>query len=274
MKKQFIKNNVKTFNFQLVTFYFFIFSLCVLMITGPLSCSPAENNKPVLRVAASGNLSFMLKDLQKPFHKANPGVSLQFITASSGKLTMQIENGAAFDIFLSADMAFPERLFQKGLAAWAPVEYARGVLILFTRTGFSPGEGLDLLKRKNLSRIAIASRKLAPYGRAAFEVLDKIRLLHVSDKLVIAPNIMQAAQYVLHGADAGFIARSALSSPAMKKWDRQGLYWIPVDRKLYRPISQGMVLLKGKEKNEYAEKFYRYMLSSEAKKVMKRYGYN
>jgi len=251
-----------------------LFSAVLLLSISLYSCSPVESQKPVLRVAAAGNLSFMLKDLQKPFHKANPGVSLQFITASSGKLTMQIENGAAFDIFLSADMVFPERLFQKGLAVGAPVEYARGVLILFTRTGFSPGEGLDLLKRKNLSRVAIASRKLAPYGRAAFEVLDKIRPLHISDKLVIAPNIMQAAQYVLHGADAGFIARSALSSPAMKKWDRQGFYWIKVDPGLYRPISQGMVLLKRKEKNEYAEKFFRYMLSSEAKKIMKRYGYN
>ncbi len=257
-----------------VTRYLIVAALFIAISMGLVSCSQGEkSHMETVKVAAAGNLTFILKPLKKNFTEIYPRAAVQFITASSGKLTMQIQNGADFDIFLSADMGYPEKLYSDGFSLRPPKEYSRGELILFSREGFRRGEGIEMLSRNRIKRIAIANGKLAPYGRAAYEVIKNSGIKNVRPKLVEAANIMQTAQYALLGAGAGFISRSALQGPALKKWNIEGRYWIAVDSKLYRPIRQGILLLKRGEQKKHAVEFYKYMFSPEVKKLMTEYGY-
>jgi molybdate transport system substrate-binding protein len=215
-------------------------------------------------VAAAGNTVYVLPALKQEFNKLYPNINIRFVISSSGKLTSQIENGAPFDIFLSANMKYPNYLYSKKLAITKPKVYAKGRLVLFSiRKKFT-----SLNDLQNLDTIAVANVKTAPYGKAAIEVLKNAKLYEkVKDKLVYAETVNQVISYVKNAADAGFVAKSSMFSPKMKQYRNK---WIDIDKSLYSPINQGIVIIKDSLE---AKKFYNFIFSKKAKLIFKKYGY-
>ena len=226
-----------------------------------------------LTVAFAANVGYAAKDLVKAFETAHPGRKVRIILGSSGKLTAQIRHGAPYHLFLSADMNYPETLYETGFAVEPPRIYARGVLALFSRTPRDLSRGLHALTDPSVRRIAVANPATAPYGRAAVEALRNAGLYdRVKSKLIFAESVSQTTAYALTAADAGLIARSALFSGKMRRF-REGRNWVTVDPSLYTPIDQGIVLLKKGANDPDARAFYRFVLSPEAKAIFEEYGY-
>ena len=223
-----------------------------------------------IRVAAAANLQSVITVLQRDF-KQRTGIVIDPIVGSSGKLVAQISNGAPFDVFLSADMSFPETLFKNGFAEKKPVVYAAGSLIICSsqNIGFTNWERLLLSAR--IKKIAIANPAIAPYGKAATELLQQKGILDdVQSKIVNGESISQVNTYITTGVvDVGFTTQSLIKETGSKT----KLYYQVIDQKQYEPILQGMVLLKHGANNPNAEKFYQYILSPAAKRIFTAYGY-
>lgn len=223
-----------------------------------------------LKVAVAANLQGVIKVLGKDF-KQKTGIEIQPIVGSSGNLSTQIKNGAPFDLFLSADMSLPENLAKEGFSTKEPTVYAYGSLIICSaqNIGFENWERLLLSRR--IKRIAIANPAIAPYGKAAEESLRLKGVLDdIQSKLVTGESISQVNTYITTGTvDVGFTTR-ALVKDAVGKTT---IYWKEIDPKSYRPIKQGMIILKQSKEVVNAQKFYEYMLSPAAKKILKEYGY-
>src|SRR5689334_4293710 len=178
-----------------------------------------------VRVAAAADLKFALDDLAKEYQRQS-GVSVAPTYGSSGNLFMQIQNGAPFDVFLSADVEFPKKLEAAGLTEQGTLQqFATGRIVLWMR----PDSSIDLtrlgwkaLLEPSVKKISIASPEHAPYGRAAVAALRAAGIYdQVREKIVYGENISQAAQFVQSGnADAGIIALSLALSPAMKTGKR------------------------------------------------------
>jgi len=236
---------------------------CLLLI------SPAFAQS--LKVAAAANLQAVIKVLGQDF-KQKTGIQVEPIVGSSGNLVEQIKNGAPYDVFLSADMSFPETLFKDGFSTKKPVVYAQGSLIICSNQdiGFENWERALLTGR--IKKIAVANPAIAPYGKAAEETLkDKGILTDLKSKIVYGESISQVNTYITTGvAEVGFTTLALVKDPANKT----PLYWKIIDPKTYSPIEQGMVLLKRADTNPEAEKFYQYILSPAAKAILEKYGYH
>jgi molybdate transport system substrate-binding protein len=223
-----------------------------------------------LKVAAAANLQSVISVLQKDF-KQKTGVDIEPIVGSSGKLVAQIKNGAPFDVFLSADMSFPEVLYKEGFAAKAPAVYAFGSLVICSPRDIGFERWERSLLTPNVKKIAIANPSVAPYGLAAKTVLKQKGILdNVKSKMVYGESIAQVNTYLTTGVvDIGFTTQALIKDPANKT----KLYWKLIDPKSYAPIQQGIVILKNGATNPDAEKFYRYILSADAKRIFEQYGY-
>ena len=223
-----------------------------------------------LKVAVAANLQGVIKVLAKDF-KQKTGIEVEPIVGSSGNLAAQIKNGALFDLFLSADMSFPETLFKEGFGQKEPVVYAYGSLIICStqNIGFENWERTLLSER--IKKIAIANPAIAPYGKAAEESLKLKGVLDdVKSKLVTGESIAQVNTYITTGVvDVGFTTRALIKDAEGKT----SLYWKEIDPKSYTPIKQGMIIIKQTKENADALKFYEYMLSPAAKTILKEYGY-
>ena len=225
-----------------------------------------------ITVAAAANVQFTLEDLKAEFTKET-GIGVKTVIGSSGKLTSQIENGAPFDVFLSADMKYPEKLYKDGLSNEAPKVYAYGVLVLWTMRDFDLSKGINTLSNSQIGKIALANPELAPYGRQAVNALKFYKLYEpLGKKLVFGESISQANQFITTGsADIGFTAKSIVLAPNMKNKGR----WVQVDPKAYEPIAQGVVVLKYAKPAHLTEarKFYDFLFSAPAQDILKKYGY-
>jgi molybdate transport system substrate-binding protein len=237
-------------------------------------CLAAGENPDMLRIAAAANLAAVAPALQVDFNKLYPDAQVQFVFNASGTLTTQITKGAPFDVFLSADMVYPERLKEKGLVGLGPVKYISGqVVLLTTRKKIDLHQGLKVLTTDpSIKLIAIANPAVAPYGAAAVERLKKAGLWDVvQSKVVYAGNITQAFQYATTVTDVGFVAKSSLYGQEGKKQsDGKERYWIEIQAPL---IEQGMIALTSVWSKKYVKEFYEYMLSERAQKIMEQYGY-
>jgi len=226
-----------------------------------------------LQVAAAANLQSVIKALQADFKKKT-GIEIQPIIGSSGNLVNQIKNGAPFDVFLSADINFPEALYKAGFSMDEPVVYTWGNLIVCSEQKIDLKNWQELLQKGKVKKIAIANPAIAPYGKAAEEALIKTGIMNkVKPKLVYGESIAQVNTYISTGVvTVGFTSQSFIkdANPNTR------LYWAPVDAGLYTAIQQGMVILKhGKENNfDQAQKFYKYILSPSAKAIFTEYGYH
>lgn len=215
-------------------------------------------NADKLQVAAAANISYPLEELKAEFNKAYPNIELVVNTGASGAFNSQIKNGANYDIFLAANMNFVKDL--EGLTKNTAVPYAKGRLLLFAPHKKASLEGLE-----NASCIAVANPKTAPYGKAAMEVLDKVK--H-SDTIVQATSIAATLSQTLKACEYGFIAASSKSE--LEKLGYKDENMLLVDEKLHEPILQGMIIVSD---NKDAKTFYDFILSDKAKEVFNKYGY-
>jgi molybdate transport system substrate-binding protein len=224
-----------------------------------------------LKVAIAANLQPVMKVLQKDF-KQKTGIAVDAISGPSGNLATQIQNGAPFDVFLSADTKFPVNLYKSGYALKAPVFYAGGVLIICSTKKMSLKNWPELLKSNTVEKIAIGNPAIAPYGKAAEEALKKTGIYdQIKPKIVLGESITQVNTYIsTRSVQIGFTTL-AFAKEVQNKFP---LTYALVDPNTYSPIQQGMVLLKHAERNANAEKFYQYILSVSAKKIFKAYGYH
>ncbi len=224
----------------------------------------------VIKVALAANVTYAIDELKKEFNKLHPDIKVLTTISSSGKLTTQIRHGADFDLFLSANMNYPKALYKDGIAKTKPVVYAQGSLILLSTKKRDFSKGIDIITEDSIKKIAVANPSLAPYGKATVEALKSLKLYDkVKDKFIFGESIGQTVIYTIRAADVGFIAKSTIFSPKLKGFEK-GKNWIDIDPKTYNPISQGMVLLK---ESKDAKAFYDFMLSDDAKKILKKYGY-
>jgi molybdate transport system substrate-binding protein len=223
-----------------------------------------------LKIATAANLQGVIKILGKDF-KDKTGIEIEPIIGSSGNLSTQIKNGAPYDMFLSADMTFPENLYKEGFSTKAPDVYAYGNLVICSTSdiGFENWERMLLSAR--IKKIAIANPAIAPYGKAAEEVLKRKGIWDdIQSKIVRGESIAQVNTYITTGVvDVGFTTQALIKDSEGKT----KLYWTLIDSKNFMPVKQGMIVIKATKDATSAQKFYRYMLSKAAKAILKEYGY-
>jgi len=239
--------------------------VCLLALS---SCASAQS----LRVAAASDLQFAMNDLANKFQKKS-GVTLSISFSSSGNFISQIENGAPFDIFLSADERYPQQLIKDGKAdAQSFVIYARGQLVLWSLTSTNlrlADRGFSALSDPRVVKIAVANPEHAPYGRAAVAALRNARLYDLlKSKLVYGDNISQTAQFAQSGnAQVAIIALSLSFAESMKNGDS---WQIPTD--LYPPIKQAAVVVSASSNKAAANSFLEFLRSEESQTLLSRYG--
>lgn len=227
------------------------------LLAGGMAAHPQQT----LRVAAAADLEPVLPAILDQF-SAQTGIHTEVSYKSSATLATSIINGAPFDLFLAADLSFPQKVISAGLAEEsAPLPYARGTLVLWTNND-SPFHQLsiDALGSPKLKSIAIANPEHAPYGRAAEAALKQMGLYEkLKPKLVIGENIAQAAQYAASGnAELGLISLTSAVTPAMRKAGRYVL--IPPGD--YPPIVQGAVVVKNSPDSQAAHRLLDFLFSA------------
>jgi molybdate transport system substrate-binding protein len=220
-----------------------------------------------LKIAAAADLQPVLPPLIEQFEKQT-GTKVDAAYASSATLTTQILNGAPFSLFLAADLSFPQKVVAAGLADTAqPVPYARGTLVLWARND-SPAQPLtlDTLRSPALKTVAVANADHAPYGRAAKAAIEKMGLTEMlKDKLVVAENIAQTAQFADSGnAEVGFLSLTSALTPRLTS---SGKY-VLIPEGDYPPILQGAVVLKGGAAVSAAHQFLEFLLSPPIRKQL------
>jgi len=226
-----------------------------------------------LTVAAASDLQTVFPSLADQFQRAS-GHAVKPTFGSSGNFFAQIQNGAPFDIFFSADSDYPKHLEAAHLAAPNSLRvYARGRIVLWTRndSGVDVRRGLAVLSDPRVRRIAIANPEHAPYGRAAVAALEHERLYGgVKSKLVLGENISQAAQFVLSGnAEVGIIALSLTLAPEARTAGSS--YEIPTS--FYPPIDQAVVVLSASSHQNLARQFLEFLDTPAIVRLLQDYGF-
>lgn len=228
----------------------------------------AANAADTATIAVASNFLKPAKALQAAFENSTRH-RLKVVSASSGKLYAQITHGAPFDIFLSADQVIPAQLVSDDLAlADNVITYARGSLLLWSRERNINQETLkQKLLNQDFRRLAVANPEIAPYGKAAMQVLSRLTI-DLKSGLVLGENINQTYQFIETGnAEIGFIAASQVTGS-----ENSGSSWI-VDSKLYDPILQDAVILNTGTKNPVALAFMAFLQSDDAIKIIKSFNY-
>lgn len=238
--------------------------------------APPENDlgSKTLTVAAAADLSFALPRITGVFERQTGG-TVRVVYGSSGTLYQQIQNGAPFDVFLSADVNYARSLVTLRQAeADSLYQYATGRLVLWAPKDSSldlQQYGIRILDLPEVTRVAIANPQLAPYGRAALAVLQHYNLYdHVGPKLVRGENISQAAEFVQSGnAEIGILPLSLTSAPAL----RSGKSWL-IPPQVYPPIEQAAVVLTFSRNLAFARRFLDFLKTPEAAAVLRQFGYS
>lgn len=238
-----------------------------------LLCTSLAAGAEELNVAAASDLQFVFKELGSRFEKQT-GNSLRLSFGSSGNFFSQIQNGAPFDLFFSADLDYPQKLDAAGLAEPGSLyEYAQGKIVLWVpnQTPIDPAKGLQVLLDSRIKRIAIANPAHAPYGRAAVAAFKAAGIYdQIQPKLVFGENISQTAQFVVSGsADAGILALSLALSSSI---NTQGKYFV-VPQDIYPALRQGAIILKSSQNKAAAQCFLQFLRTPEIIALMKQYGF-
>ncbi len=235
-----------------------------------LFAAPAQAEK--ITIAAAADLKFAMTELIANFKQANPDHQVEVAYGSSGKFCTQIQQGAPYDLYFSADIGFPRQLVKAGLAASDVKCYGYGRIVLWSASMDASRMTLASLTEPKITRIAIANPKHAPYGQRAVEALKASGIwTQVEPKLVYGENIAHAAQFVQTGnAQVGVIALSLALNPELAR--RGGHRLIP--DKLHEPLEQGFIITSRAKANPLARRFSEYMGSRPARAVMIRYGFS
>jgi molybdate transport system substrate-binding protein len=227
-----------------------------------------------ITVAAAADLRSALNEITSHF-QTETSVQVKVVYGSSGNLFQQIQNGAPFDLFLSANSDYPKKLEAAGLSVpGSYYEYARGHIVLLTSSSSALDlqQGLKVLLDASIKRIAIADPSHAPYGQAAVAALRSQGLYdQISRKLVVGENVAQATSFVISGAaDIGIVAKSLAMLPSA----RAKIRFTEIPANEYPPIQQSCILLKSSTKQAAAQRFLKYIQGPEASTILQRYGFD
>ena len=244
--------------------------ICALLCLCGLSQSLAFAGET--RVAVATNFLSAFKVIAERFEEKT-GHQIKTSSGSSGKLYVQIQNGAPFDLFFSADAQRPELLEKEGLVvSGSRFTYAVGRLTLWSVDPLKiPGDGEAVLRKEKFQFLAIANPKTAPYGQAAIQTLKALKLWErLEGRLVRGENIGQTFQFAFtENAQLGFVALSQVLDPKLKslgsRWD------VPIH--LYAPLTQQAVLLKRGRENSAAKSLMDYMKEKPARDIIEGFGY-
>ncbi len=249
----------------------FFFLILVAVFPG---WSSAHSQAELLRIAAAADLQFAMPDLAAQFEKRT-GTKVNITYGSSGNFYSQLQNGAPFDLFFSADIDYPRKLEVAGLAEPGTLyEYAAGRIAIWMPADLRVDlarQGWNALLDSTVQKIAIADPEHAPYGRAAVAALKKAGIYEqVKPKLVYGENISQAAQFVQSGnAQAGIVAMSLAVSPGMndgKRWE------IPAE--MHPPIDQAVIVLKSAANKPGARAFLEFVKNEPGRATLSNYGFS
>ena len=225
-----------------------------------------------ITVGTAANMQLPMEEIVAAF-KAESGITATAVCSSSGKLTAQIKAGAPFDLFVSADMKYPDSIYKWGFAPKPPAAYAYGSLVVWTCKNIDVSHGLAALTDTSVKKIALGDLTSTIYGPASAAALKKAGIFDaLQSKFVFGENIAQAGQYVAsQSADIGIVAKSLVLSSQMKG---KGT-WAEVPKNFYTPIAQGAVVLNyGMEKHpQQAQSFYSYLFGKKTREILLRYGY-
>lgn len=245
-----------------------------LLLAGVLLFSPAAHAGKIT-IAAASDLKFAMDEIVASFRKAHPGDEVEVVYGSSGNFHAQIQQGAPFDLYFSADIAYPRKLAQRGLAASEVKPYAIGRIVLWSASLDATKLTLASLTDPKITRIAIANPKHAPYGKRAEEALRAVGVWEkVEPKLVYGENIAQTAQYVQTGnAQVGIIALSLAVNPELSgRLGGKSGYWLIPDN-LHQPLKQGFLITKRAAGNPLARRFAGFISTKPVRDIMTRYGF-
>lgn len=251
-----------------------ILALTALCLCVGLAPTFSRADEPV-RVAAAADLKFAMDELVARYRQVRPSTVVLPAYGSSGLFFAQLSNGAPFDLFLSADAAYPRKLVADGVAmAGTEFPYAIGRIVLWVRKDSALGieaGGLQSLAGAEVKRIAIANPLHAPYGKAAEAALKSRGLFElVKPKLVFGENAAQTAQFAQAGAvDAAIIPLSLASAPTLAA---EGRYWL-IPMEAHPPLEQVGVRIKGSASAEEARRFAEFLGGPEARAVLTRFGF-
>ena len=227
-----------------------------------------------ITVAAAADLQFAMEDVAARFQKET-GKTAKLIYGSSGNFFQQIQNGAPFDMFFSANLDYPKKLEAAGLTEpGSYYQYAKGKIVIWVRneSKLDLSSGMKVLLDPSVKKIAVANPQHAPYGQAAVAAMQNEKIYEqVKDKFVLGENISQTASFVVSGsADAGIVALSLALSPNMK--DKGRYAEIPADE--YPPIEQACVILGSSKNKEAARQFLSFVKTAATGDVLKSYGFD
>jgi molybdate transport system substrate-binding protein len=245
----------------------FVPKLVLLILLG------AAASAQELKIAAASDLTAAMQKVGSAFEKQT-GIRTTFSFGSSGNFFAQIHNGAPFDVFLSADRSYPEKLDEDGKTDQGTIIYARGKLVAWFPAKLSLNITPDNLKGLTsplVNKIAIANPEHAPYGRAAVAAMIHFKVYdQVKPKLVLGENIAQTAQFAQSGnAQVGLIALSLALTDSMQK---SGQYVI-INPDSYPPLDQAAVVLRSSQNKQQAHKFLQFLRSPAAQKILRDFGF-
>jgi molybdate transport system substrate-binding protein len=227
-----------------------------------------------ITVAAAADLQFAMQEVAARFQKET-GKTVKVIYGSSGNFFQQIQNGAPFDMFFSANLDYPKKLEAAGLiepGSFYP--YAKGKIVIWVGNDskLDLNSGMKVLLDPSVKKIAVANPEHAPYGQAAVAAMRKENIYDkVKDKFVLGENISQTASFVVSGsADVGIVALSLALSPNMK--DKGHYAEIPAEE--YPPIEQACVIVKSSKNKETARQFLAFIKTAAIADVLRRYGFD
>jgi molybdate transport system substrate-binding protein len=227
-----------------------------------------------ITVAAAADLQFAMQDVAARFQKQT-GKTVKLIYGSSGNFFQQIQNGAPFDMFFSANLDYPKKLEAAGLVEPGSFyQYAKGKIVIWVRNDstLDLGSGMQVLLDPSVKKIAIANPQHAPYGQAAVAAMQKENVYDkVKDKFVLGENISQAASFVVSGsADVGIVALALALSPNMKDKGR----YVEVSSDEYPPIEQACVIILSSKNKETARQFLSLIKTDAIANVLHTYGFD
>ena len=250
----------------------------VLLLCALFSCDgkkgPNHDSSRIttITIATAANTQFAMRELEDLFEASQDSIKIEVVVSSSGKLTAQIQQGAPYDVFLSADMKYPDYLYKEGLALAPPRVYAQGALV-----AWSSSIQLDttnwIAELQNAVKIAIANPEMAPYGMQALNAFKHLQIEEqIKKKLVFGESISQTNQYIISGAcEIGLTAKSVVLSPNIK----QKGSWVNIPTEVYQPIQQGLAITKyGSQHSPLkAQAFVDFLFSEKGRAILKKYGY-
>jgi molybdate transport system substrate-binding protein len=227
-----------------------------------------------ITIFAASDLKFALDSIKENFLKVHPNNTVNIIYGSSGKGRVQIERGAPYDIYFSANMDYVQDLYKKGKIATKPKLYAIGRLVIWSKNShFDANKGFANFTQPWVKKATIANPAHAPYGQKAKQALERMHLYkQLKPKIVFGENISQTANYInLKAADIGIIALSLALAPTIADSKFSNYYLI--DDALHEPLRQGYAITKYGANAQLAKDFYHFMQKQKTLAIMHKYGF-